>query len=172
MQTDNDVRKEEENNYQDGLSWHQYFMEMAALVARKSKDRSTKVGAVLVGEGNTVLGVGYNGMPRKVNELYQERHLRPVKLLVTEHAERNCIYNAARHGIKTSGARMYISGNGHPCSDCARGIIQSGIVEIITGCGEFEGKGDWKQSIEIAEQMFKEAGVKLTFLDENFKETV
>ena len=151
------------------MSWHEYFMKMAALVASKSKDRSTKCGAVLVGEGNSVLGVGYNGFPRGVDDDVEERHTRPTKYLYTEHGERNCIFNAAKDGIKTGGAKMYMSGKGLSCADCTRAIIQAGIVEVITGYGKFEGKGDlWEESMKASEIMFKEAGIKITLLDENF----
>lgn len=153
------------------MSWHEYFMKMATLVASKSKDRSTKVGAVLVGEGNAVLGVGYNGMVRNINDNLDIRHERPQKYSWFEHSERNCIYNAARHGVKVGGAKLYISGHGTPCADCARAIIQSGIVEIITLYGKFDGKGAlWEENMKISLEMLKEAGVKITWLDDDFNE--
>jgi dCMP deaminase len=153
------------------VNWNEYFMKIAGVVSEKSKDRSTKVGSVLVGKGNAILGVGYNGFPRMINDEIEERHARPQKYNFSEHAERNCIYNAARHGIRTELARLYISGNGRPCADCARAIIQSGIVEVITMSGKFEGKGAlWEESCKIGEEMLREAGVKVSLLDENFCE--
>ena len=151
-------------------SWHQYFMEMALLVSSKSKDRSTRVGAILVGEGNIVLGVGYNGFPRGVNDNAEDRHERPDKYLWTEHAERNAIFSAARHGVKVGGSKIYVSGRGFPCAECARAIIQTGIVEVITCEGTFEGKGSlWERSMVVSGIMLMEAKVKITFLDEKFQ---
>jgi len=46
-----------------GETWDQYFLRMASLVASRSKDRSSKVGAVVVGPDNEVRSVGYNGFP-------------------------------------------------------------------------------------------------------------
>jgi len=150
----------------NGMNWDEYFMNMAELVASKSKDRSTKVGAVLVSDHQAVLSVGYNGFPRDVDDDIEERHERPKKYLWTEHAERNAIYNAAFNGVKTEGKILYISGNGTPCSDCARGIIQSGIGEVITFKGKFEGAGSlWEESCKEGAQMLKEAGVKMIFLE-------
>ena len=157
-------------NKQETPSWHEYFMGMAKYAATKSKDRSTKVGAVLVSDNNRVLGIGFNGFPRGVNDNVEVRHDRPLKYLITEHAERNCIYSAACHGVKTGGTKIYISGNGLPCADCARAIIQSGVTEVITFMGKFEGKGSqWEESIKASEMMLQEAGIKLTLLDKNFE---
>lgn len=105
------------------------FMSMACLTAMASKDPSTKVGAVIVGNDDEVISLGYNGFPRKVHDLDKARYQRPIKYSWIEHAERNAIYNAARIGVSCRGARMYIPF--HPCSDCARAIIQSGIKELI-----------------------------------------
>jgi dCMP deaminase len=105
------------------------FMSMACLTAMASKDPSTKVGAVIVGLDDEVISLGYNGFPRKVEDLDKERYKRPQKYYWIEHAERNAIYNAARIGVSCRGAKMYTPF--YPCPDCTRGIIQSGIKEVI-----------------------------------------
>jgi dCMP deaminase len=154
----------------DGMKgWDQYFVEMAQHAATKSKDRSTKVGAVIVGDGHNVISVGFNGFPRGVNDDVEARHERPVKYLVTEHAERNSIYNCARHGVRTAGATLYLNGGGWPCADCARAIIQAGIVEVVAMAGKFEGKGGlWEESCRVGKEMLEEAGVKLVQLDPEY----
>ena len=48
----------------DYLSWDQYFMGIATLSAKRSKDPHTRVGACIVAPDNRILSVGYNGMPR------------------------------------------------------------------------------------------------------------
>ena len=142
--------------------WDQYFLDMCELTAAKSKDASTKVGAVVVGADNQIVSVGYNGFPRMVNDDIDERHERPAKYMWTEHAERNAIYNAARTGVSLKDCTLYLNFKPFPCSDCARGVIQSGIKTIIGNATDFPGKGEqWEQSLKIAQDMCSEAGVTM-----------
>ena len=110
-------------------SWDEYFLDIADLVATRSKDPSTKVGAVIVRD-KIILSTGYNGFARGVNDNIPERYDRPEKYLWTIHAEENAILNAGRIGIKTDGASLYVTPM-HPCSNCALSIVQSGIKEVI-----------------------------------------
>jgi dCMP deaminase len=112
------------------MDWDTYFMEMANLVSTKSKDRSTQVGCVIVGPNHEVRTTGYNGFCRGIDDDVEERHERPEKYLWSEHAERNAIYNAARNGIRIEDCTAYTTV--FPCADCARGLIQSGVVRIVT----------------------------------------
>lgn len=139
------------------LKWHTRFLEMAALVASWSKD-STKVGCVIVDTSRTVLGVGYNGLPRNVSEM-PGRTERPAKYLWTEHAERNALYNALRSGTSLLGAIMYL--NWYPCADCARGIIQSGIATIVAGQKPNFDDPTWGAQFMVVAVMLKEAGVRV-----------
>jgi len=118
--------------------WNKYFIEMIEYVASKSKDRSTKVGAIITDQDNIIVATGFNGFPRGVDDDMSQRHERPAKYSFTEHAERNAIYAAARKGITLSGCKIYISW--FPCCDCARGIIQSGIVEVYIDARDFLNK--------------------------------
>lgn len=143
-------------------TWRDYFLEMCQLVASRSEDQSTQCGAVIVGKGNQIISTGYNGFPRGVKNL-PERNERPIKYSYFEHSERNAIYNAARTGVSTEGATMYITG--YPCCDCARAIIQAGITQVIIPGrrkqADFEER--WKESIDMAKGMLREAGV--AFID-------
>lgn len=143
--------------------WDSYFMKMAALVATKSKDRSTKVGCVIVGPDNEVRATGYNGFPRRVKDDESARHERPVKYLFTEHAERNACFAAAKVGIPVNGCRMYVTM--WPCADCSRAIIQSGISELIAPEPDFE-LPQWKDSFMAGVEMMHEAGVYSRFFAE------
>lgn len=61
------------------MNWNSYFIEMAMLVAKKSKDPSTKVGCVIVGPDNEIRSTGFNGFPRGVQEVgLQGRHIPTV----------------------------------------------------------------------------------------------
>ena len=55
------------------MNWTEYFLEIAEVVKLKSKDQSTQIGAVVVGEGNNVLSTGYNSFPRGLDDSLQER---------------------------------------------------------------------------------------------------
>ena len=144
------------------MDWHKFFIDMATLVAGKSKDRSTHVGAVIVGPDNEVRSVGYNGFPRMVDDAKDERHERPTKYAFTEHAERNAIYNAARVGIPTKDCTLYLNWEPCPCSDCTRAIIQSGISRIIGPNIPFGGKGThWSDDAKLSVEMLNEAGVEV-----------
>ena len=152
------------------ISWDDLFMNMVYLMASKSKDESTHIGAVIVGESNEVVSTGYNSFPRGIDDNVPERQERPGKYPWFEHAERNAVYNAARIGVSTLGCRMYT--NGVPCTGCARGIINSGIKEVIVdkkwNDGNWDGK--WSEEAEMSMIMFKEAGVSVRFMDFNIIE--
>lgn len=143
-------------------TWHDYFIGMCYYVSTKSKDRSTKVGCVIVGHNHEILSIGFNGFPRGVCDDIEERHERPDKYRYTEHSERNAIYNAARNGIRLDGSIIYVPW--HPCTDCTRAIIQAGIRKVILD-GDFqmdEGlKSRWADDQKIASTMFSEAGVEV-----------
>lgn len=143
------------------MNWDDYFMGMARVVAVRSKDRSTKVGCVIVGTDNAVRSTGYNSFPTGIDDNLEERHERPAKYKWTEHAERNAIYNAARVGTALAGCRMYLPW--FPCMDCARAVAQSGIRKIV--CEEPDLKDvRWGADFEMASRLFLEAGVEVQFI--------
>lgn len=145
------------NNYG---SKTQFFIDMAKLVASKSKDRSTKVGAVIVGPDDEVRSVGYNGFPRGVDDEEDSRHERPKKYLFVAHAEANAIFNAARVGIPTKGCTLYMNFYPCPCAECTKAIIQAGIVRIVGPNVPFPGKGEqWEASLAASEEMLREAQI-------------
>lgn len=147
------------------MNWIDYFLGIAEQVKLKSKDRSTQIGAVIVGVDNEVLSVGYNSFPRGANDSVEERYERPEKYLYTEHAERNAIYNAARVGIPIKGSTIYLSG-GLPCMDCARAVIQSGIIRVY--CKEVcttTNKALWEEQQKKAHGLLEECGVEVIYYD-------
>ena len=143
------------------MNWDELFIRQADLIAQKSKDPSTKVGCVIVGEGNVVLSMGFNGFARNIEESRSDRWVRPEKYIWVEHAERNAVYNAARHGIKLEGSRLYVNCDLSICADCARAIIQAGIREVIGVNRPFTGVGAGVHyHTDRAVDMLAEAGVR------------
>src|SRR5690242_5941477 len=146
--------------------WDRRWLDLADHVSQWSKDRSTKVGCVIVGEANQVLSLGYNGFPRGVNDTAPERHQRPTKYQWTEHAERNAIYNAARTGTNITGAVLYVPW--FPCIDCARGIVQSGIDAVVTTVPEsYEDAflSRWANDFRISYEILTESRVGIAYVE-------
>jgi dCMP deaminase len=146
------------------MNWKEYFRGIAHQVKLKSKDRYTQIGAVVVGSDNQIVSTGYNSFPRGINDIIDERQERPEKYYWFEHAERNSLYNAALIGVSTKGCTMYLT-CGIPCSDCARGIINSGIKKIV--CERIGGAvGNlWDEHAKRSIEMFNEAGVKIEYYE-------
>lgn len=144
-------------------SWDEWFMRMAYHVATKSKDKSSRIGSVIV-KDNQVVKIGYNGFPRDVNDNVEERQNRPLKYSYVAHSEANAIFFAARDGAKTEGCFLYT--NGVPCVECAKAIIQSGISKVIYH-SEYDVKWNefarekWSGHNEITTTMFNESNVEL-----------
>lgn len=136
------------------------FMALAQFVGNWSKDRSTKVGCVIVGPNNEVRSIGYNGFPRGISDDDEERHSRPAKYMWTEHAERNAIYHAALIGVALKGCRMYLPW--FPCMDCARAIVQSGISELIAFSPDLS-HPKWGTEFRASGELLHEAGVHVRF---------
>ena len=115
----------------DNLSWDEYFMGIAMLSAKRSKDPSTQVGACIVGPNHKVVSIGYNGMPRGVDDQtipWGHGEGLDSKYLYVCHAEFNAVLNT-RDGSALQGCSLYVTL--FPCNECAKAIIQVGIKEII-----------------------------------------
>jgi len=144
--------------------WHKRFMEKAEQIADWSKDPNRKVGSVIVNDDKIIVSQGYNGPPRGCDDSIPERLIRPKKLLYFEHAERNALYHASRLGVSVNKCTMYASL--FPCADCARGIIQSGIIRLVTTRPEL-GHHIWGESWTAALEMLNEAKVEIVWYNVN-----
>ena len=143
------------------ISWDQYFMGVAKLSAYRSKDPNTQVGACIVSADNKIVGVGYNGLPWGCEDSLfpwgnREGDMIDTKYPYVVHAELNAILNS----IKTlKDCRIYVSL--FPCNECAKAIIQSGIVEILYEDDKYSGT----PSDVAAKRMLDAAGVKYTKIE-------
>ena len=136
-------------------TWDDTWINLCYEMAARSKDRSTRVGCVIVGANNIPKALGYNGIPRGCADEPEHRHIRPNKYWYFEHGERNAIFNAAREGVAIEGCRIYIPAP--PCVDCSRAIIQSGLTEVI--CDSLSVPMRWKEACEAGIELLLEAGV-------------
>lgn len=139
--------------------WDNYFLGMVDYIATASKDQSTKVGCVIVDADRRILCTGYNGMTYGMDDDDPEKHKRPQKYSYFEHAERNAIYNAARNGIPVKDGILYVGWI--PCINCARGIVQSGIQEVVIKDVSY-GWDRWGDDFPVTMEILKAGGVKIT----------
>jgi dCMP deaminase len=145
--------------------WDLRFMRIADLeVAQWSKDRSSKVGCVIV-KDRRIISTGYNGLPRGCNDDVEERHERPEKYNWFIHAEPNGIINAAREGVSTYGATMYL--NWYPCDTCAGYVVQAGIKRLV--CDQEPDWDDpkWGEGFHRSKTILEEGGVEVVYLGYN-----
>ena len=144
----------------DYISWDEYFMGVAMLAARRSKDPSTQVGACIVSADNIIISTGYNGMPKGCSddEFPWERSgaENETKYPYVVHAELNAVLNA--NGRDLRGSKLYVAL--FPCNECAKAIIQSGIRQIVYLSDKYK---DTMGNL-ASKKMLDAAGVKYTRL--------
>lgn len=144
---------------EDVLSWDEYFMGLAHLSARRSKDPSTQVGAAIVSPDRKVVGIGYNGFPIGCSDdefpWEREGSFQETKYPFVVHAELNAILNSTRDLHDCS---IYVSL--FPCNECAKAIIQSGIKKIVYECDKYADQ----DNVIASKKMLNAAGVELVQL--------
>ena len=145
---------------QDYISWDEYFMGIAMLSAKRSKDPNTQVGACIVSESNKIMSVGYNGFPQGCSDdcfpWERSGDEYETKYPYVCHAELNAILNNG--GSSLNGCKIYVAL--FPCNECAKAIIQSGIKEVIY----LSDKYAETVGVRASKRMFDSAGVKYTQL--------
>ena len=151
----------------DYISWDEYFIGIAMLAAKRSKDPNTQVGACIVSQDNIIISTGYNGMPKGCSddEFPWERsgaNDAQTKYPYVVHAELNAILNA--NGRDLRGSRIYVAL--FPCNECAKAIIQSGITEVRYLSDKYN---DTMLNL-VSKRMLDAAGVKYTQLRTQLKE--
>lgn len=139
----------------DYISWDTYFMGVAKLSALRSKDPSTQVGACIVNEDKRIVGIGYNGLPKGLDDSSfnwgKDGSFLETKYPFVVHAEANAILNSTQN---LKGSTIYVTL--FPCNECMKLIAQSGINEIVYVSNKDEGKDFNLASKKIMEA----AGIK------------
>lgn len=150
----------------DYISWDEYFMGVALLAAKRSKDPNTQVGACIVDENNVILSTGYNGFPVGCSddEFPWTRTGIETKYPYVVHAELNAILNSGGKSLR--GSTIYVGL--FPCNECAKAIIQSGIKEVVY----LNDKYATEKSTLASKRLLKAAGVKIRRLTPREKEIV
>ncbi len=136
------MKDDKRQNY---LDWDETFMLMNDLIAHRSKDPSTQVGACIVDDNHVIVGLGYNGFPRGCHDdqLPWTRE-DGAKYPYIVHAEANAVMNANN---SVAGCRIYVSL--FPCNECAKIIIQSGITEVIYNSDKYAEQEIFKASRKL-----------------------
>jgi len=142
----------------DTLTWSRKYIRLAKEISSWSKDPSTKIGCVAVGQHGQILSQGYNGFPRGIEDTSERLNKREEKYKFVVHAEQNCIYNATLNGVSLNGADLYVYGL-PVCSECAKGVIQVGVKRVFM-CFPNNISNHWKESMDLSTAMFDEANVE------------
>ena len=150
----------------DYLSWDEYFMGIALLAAKRSKDPNTQVGSCIANDDNIIVSIGYNGFPRGCSddEFPWERtaeKMEDTKYPYVVHSELNAILNGRQN---LSGCKIYVTL--FPCNECAKAIIQSGIKHIYYLSDKYH---DTPTQF-VSRRLLDSAGVKYTELKLGKKE--
>lgn len=150
-------------------SWDEYFMEVMRAVAKRATCDRGRSGCVIARD-HQILVTGYVGSPKGLPHCDEVGHLMKTTIhedshqsqhcLRTAHAEQNAIVQAAKLGVAIDGGIVYCRMT--PCSVCGKMIINAGIVRVV--CEKKYHAG------AETEEMFKQAGVKLDYLEESVEQ--
>lgn len=142
------------------ISWDGYYLQGAKWAATKSKDPSTKVGAILVSRHNRVIATGFNGLAPGVEDAEERLQNREVKYALTIHAEENALLSVGRD--EAQGSTLYVWG-APVCERCMSRIIAMGVSRVVYDYDMLlvnVGTHDkWVQSWKVAKELASEAGV-------------
>ena len=145
------------------MNWDKYFHNICESISSKSPCLSRQIGAILVRD-NSIISTGYNGPARKVPHcgndrlkydlnlareipsIYHNKDVCPrremnfvsgegMEWCPAQHAEENCISNAARNGVSTLHTTLYMN-SVIPCKNCLSTLINAGVFEIVVDSTE------------------------------------
>jgi dCMP deaminase len=143
--------------------WDEYFLKIAEAVGLRADCCRGRLGTILVRD-ERIISTGYNAAPRGLPHCSEvgcmvtdhkdaEGNVRDA-CIRTAHSDINAIIQAALHGISTAGTTLY--GYYKPCFNCAKAIVQAGIVRVVVRKNYHESRTD---------EIFKQAGIKMEILN-------
>lgn len=129
------------------------YLRMAAIWAENSYCKRRQVGALVV-KDQMIISDGYNGTPSGFENVCEDAHniTKPYVL----HAEANAITKVAASSNSSKGATIYVTSA--PCIECAKLIIQSGIVRVV-----YSEKYRTEEGIDL----LRRAHIEVDFIDIN-----
>lgn len=135
---------------QERISWQEYGLLLAEVASIRSQDRHSKNGACVLGKDGSVLSLGYNGLPSKVEiDFWEDRDRRREYVI---HAEQNALAK-----IKPHGNIWCICITMPPCKNCLKAIAAHGIKEIYYNRDYSSDTYDFAETKEIADRF----GIKM-----------
>jgi len=132
----------------------QRYMRMALVWAENSYCERRKVGALLV-KDKMIISDGYNGTPSGFENICEDENNKTKPYVL--HAEANAITKVARSNNSSQGATLYVTAS--PCIECAKLIIQAGIIRVVYG---------EPYHLEDGLNLLKRAGIEVAFCDKNY----
>lgn len=141
--------------------WDRRFMDMTKLVAGWSKDPSTQTGATFVAEDKSVISVGYNGFPRRLNDTPERYADRETKYSMIVHCEMNAMMAAKQSLV---GSTLY-TWPFLSCDRCCVHMIQAGIARAVAPKLPAHLEERWGTSVAKTKAMFEEAGVEVVEIE-------
>ena len=147
--------------------WTSYFIGLSHTVSKKSHDEQTQHGCIITDTKNRILGLGYNGFPRGIDDSILPR-TRPEKYPWMIHAERNALANCL---VRPENATAYITGQS--CNDCIMALWQEGVTTVYMHDRHGSHLLD-EESMEIFKKFINLTGMKAYYVkpDLNWLTTV
>ena len=102
------------------------YIKMARVWATNSYCIRRQVGALIV-KDRMIISDGYNGTPSGFENECEDENDRSKPYVL--HAEANAITKVAKSNNSSEGSTLYITAS--PCMDCAKLIIQAGIIRVV-----------------------------------------
>lgn len=135
------------------MEWDEYFLNLAFNVAQKSKDPSTKVGAVIVDQDKRVISTGYNGFPRCMKDTEERYANREEKYSRIIHAEMNALI-FAKQSVDMCTLYTYPLA---PCERCVVHMLQAGIQRFVFMLST---NPRWEDAIQTSKNYIHECGAE------------
>lgn len=141
-------------------SWTDYFLGMAKVASQRSHDIHTQHGCVITDRKNRILGVGYNGFPKGLDDTKLPTH-RPEKYTWMIHAERNALSNCI---VRPDNGVAYVTGQS--CNDCIMALWQEGVTKVIMSNSHGTHRFD-ENAKKIFDNFINLSGLEIEFVDPN-----
>lgn len=143
--------KAEDKNGDKQLKLDKRYLKMATIWSSNSYCERRKVGALIVKE-KMIISDGYNGTPSGFENICEdENNLTKAYVL---HAEANALTKVAKSNNSSQDATLYVTTS--PCIECAKLIIQSGIIRVV-----FSNEYSKTEGVDL----LKRAGIEIEYIE-------